>query len=233
MSSSEESGTPGSQVLEALKFLCESNRSLHEGRIGRELTLVVSIIPFFIVSAGFVILNIDDMGIGQFSALAILGLFVYLGLFWAAFTYLHTSGQANLRNQRLAETAEDEIVRFLKAEGFSDIGEFLKGFPRELFEKQRRFDDLFLKYAKKGSWLKTPLRWKRKSLEEKLKRILDEKRQQQTSNQEQGREEGGWKREDFHPARQRWFWYVEIVGLTAGLCYLLILVFGILHFCRT
>jgi len=196
--------------LDALKFICESNRALHESRIGRELTLVITIIPFFILSSSFAINEIIEGNVRQFIVLAIFLFIGYSILFTAAFIFLHGSAKANLRNQGLAEVAEDDIIDYLSKEKCGSISSFLESFSKKEVDTKLQSENitywngaLFKKNYKCLGWTR--------SFIDKIIHFLE------------GKEKGNESR----PNKNRWLWYVKIVGLTAILSYLAIILAGI------
>ena len=213
----------GQLKLDALKFICESNRSIHEGRINRELKLVATLLPFFILSAGFVISKILTVNIGQFFVLSFLLIFGYLIFFVASYIYLHGSAEANERNHELAKIAEDEILVILDNEPINNV---IKKFHDDNIDEKEKtllqqkplpwwISKLFEKNKEKYfQWLKN------KQVEKIINSIIEiydskEFDSEKTNNK-------------FQPNEYRWFWYVKLIGLTSLFCSIAVLISGLI-----
>ena len=85
----------------------------------------------------------------------------YVLLFIAVFIYLHASAKANLRNQKLAENAEDEILNFIVGNNeCSNVADFIYNFCIEKV-------DSFLQTKSKLWWFGALLGLKKINEEEK------------------------------------------------------------------
>lgn len=98
----------GKDRLDALKFLAETNRRLHEARAGREFKVVVSVLGLFgAIVLAFVEKKLTCVPILMYSGIAVFALII-VGWAWP---YFRLSARANKWNWRLAEDAENIIIK--------------------------------------------------------------------------------------------------------------------------
>lgn len=221
--------------LDALKFLCETNRSIHNSRISRELKLVFALIPFFIVSTSYMILTYSPKNFIEFLLLVLLLFLGYFVLFVAAFCYLHGSAKSNLRNQELAETAEDQIVRVLIGKGYTDFDRFENGFV------PKTADGYYLKESEWHWWIPNRLL---KALKTVVTSVLQSflfgqrfylkleianlKEALALLKAQKMYDEGKEGDKKYQPSKDRWLWYVNALGLTAFLSWVIVTLCGII-----
>jgi len=111
--------------LDALAFLSQIHRGLHESRIGRELKVVVASITLFVVAAGVSCTGTVRLTLPM------------KGIVWLGFAcvvalvcrYMRGSAKANQRNQGLAEAAEDAVLRALMHKEVTEIELYERRFP--------------------------------------------------------------------------------------------------------
>ena len=100
-------------ILSSLESLSQVHRSIHEARIKREFTLVISLVSFYTaaIAARFSIAFSLPVTTWSFR----IGLWLYFAvLAAAAVIYLRRSGKANEFNQGLAEAAENALLTRLR-----------------------------------------------------------------------------------------------------------------------
>lgn len=99
-------------IIEDLKFISQTNRSLHEQRIADEIKIVITTITLYVLSVGAKISAGNKFP--ENCSFNTCVWFVFLILPIAVSFYLIGSDRANNINQKTAETAEDEIIAFIK-----------------------------------------------------------------------------------------------------------------------
>ena len=98
--------------IEHLKFISETNRTLHNQRVRHELQVVIASVTFYVASLGFKLAKPNMFPTSFWGKIWVLvGFFV---LAWTVFLYMRGSANANERNQKAAMNAEDLIVDLLK-----------------------------------------------------------------------------------------------------------------------
>ncbi len=111
-----------SPPLQALISLSQTHRSIHEARIKREFTLVITMVTLYTAAIVFRYSAAKQLPLDDWSFLIGAPLFLSV-LACAAWIYLFRSARANDYNQRVAENAEDEIVKILSDAGIDLLRE--------------------------------------------------------------------------------------------------------------
>jgi len=106
-----DNGSPKNYDFEALKFLSDRHRNLHQERIAKEFKLVVTTLTFFVLSVGAKYTGRCPTDKDVFDY-CVWGGFLALAL--VAFVYLWQSKKANRLNQKAAEWLEDKIIDVFK-----------------------------------------------------------------------------------------------------------------------
>ncbi len=124
--------------LQALISLSQTHRSIHEARIKREFTLVTAMVTFYTAAIAFRYSVGKQLPLDDWTFLV--GVLLYFGvLASAAWIYLRGSARANDYNQRVAENAEDEIVKILSSANIDLLREVRRpSSERNSTENERR-----------------------------------------------------------------------------------------------
>lgn len=99
--------------LSSLASLSQVHRSIHEARIKREFTLVISLVSFYLASIAARFSTVFNLPASSWPFRIQLWL-SFAVLAFAAVIYLRRSGKANDFNQALAEAAEKAIIARLR-----------------------------------------------------------------------------------------------------------------------
>lgn len=100
-------------TLNALIFISRTHRNIHSKRISQEFKLTVTILTFYMLSVKFVLSAPNYFDIRNCCLESLIWLiFIFIAVI--AFIYLKGSAEANNINQKIAENAENEIMKSLK-----------------------------------------------------------------------------------------------------------------------
>jgi hypothetical protein len=91
-----------SKKIDVLKFISKTHRKIHEGRIKRELHVVITALSFYAACVAFK-LREGFSGGHPFSIFACVA-FIIIGIY--VFIYMESSGRSNNINQKIAHEAE-------------------------------------------------------------------------------------------------------------------------------
>jgi hypothetical protein len=111
-----------SPPLQALISLSQTHRSIHEARIKREFTLVITMVTLYTAAIVLRYSAAERLPLDNYIFLVIVSLYLSV-LACTAWIYLRRSACANDYNQRVAENAEDEIVKVLSQAGIDVLRE--------------------------------------------------------------------------------------------------------------
>lgn len=106
-------------IVDDLTFVSQTNRPIHEARIGREFQMTVAMLTFFAacVVARYEIPVGAPIFQARFSLYDICVVLAFTGLVVVAIVNLVGSMRANKQNQKLAECAEDLVLQDLLDRG--------------------------------------------------------------------------------------------------------------------
>jgi len=122
--------------VDGLKFLAQTHRSIHEERIKRELTVVITTLTFYLVSISLkwsstIKLPVDH----SVFRLCLWGGFLLLAFF--VFVYMWGSGRANDFNQTMAEVTEDTLMETLNLSVFEETEKRMNEKPNKKKHRTR------------------------------------------------------------------------------------------------
>jgi hypothetical protein len=107
----------GAEKINVLKFMSQTHRNIHEGRIKRELQVVITTLSFYGASLAL------KMKLSRpFPTDIIFTIVVwvaFIGIAVGVYIYMKTSGDANRYNQRQAEVSEEKLIEILNGSGIN------------------------------------------------------------------------------------------------------------------
>ncbi len=114
-----ESSLNNSEKIDVLKFISKTNRKIHEGRIKRELHVVITTLSFYGVALALKLKFPEKLPKDQLFSIIVFGAF--LGIAFGVYVYMWTSGKANNYNQKQSEVAEDQMKELLRGSSINVV----------------------------------------------------------------------------------------------------------------
>lgn len=107
-----ESSLTDSEKIDVLKFISKTNRKIHDGRIKRELQVVITTLSFYATALVLKLRFPEKIPKDLIFSIIVIGCFLVIA--FGVYIYMWTSGKANNYNQKQAEVAEDKLKDLLK-----------------------------------------------------------------------------------------------------------------------
>ncbi len=114
--------------FEALKYLSETHRSLHNKRQQYEWKIIFAVITFFVTTVGAVYSR--KVSLPETGPIKFIVWIVYLSFGIATVCFLRSIHTANGRNKSFAESVEKQIIQLVNNKTVSDVSFSMRGFRK-------------------------------------------------------------------------------------------------------